>query len=414
MHSRNDIPALLRALIISVIRPEGVTVSATMNADPTVPVRGHAHDRPAVVFVVVGGLPLRHVGADTTPTLDRLRGGCQTVAPAMSVLTSSAAANQATFSTGLDPSAHGIVTQQGAVAAAAEGRAPAAMTLFEACRRGGRTSVGVLADPVLRNLMGVVDPPDRRLPANDCDPIRRDEDHDAAAVTFAVEELGSGQDLLVLRLDGSLRVGQRSGPDSREATSAYRRADTAVRRVIDAMKPYWSNAVLIVVSDHDQIPVSDDRPIDLTPAIDRIARATGEQPHVVLEGDAAIMSVANMSPDHRLASAFDELPGIEGRLRLSASDHLVWAPRGRVLTVDPRTAVIRRGVHGGPYTRSQVAIITGGHPSVAAMRSALERRPVRAADWAPTIAHLIGLSLPAAIGFSLIDAAATPQLRASA
>ena len=58
----------------------------------------------------------------------------------------------------------------------------------------------------------------------------------------------------------------------------------------------------------------------------------------------------------------------------------------------------RLGTHGGPRTRAQVAVVTGGHPRVDSLGRAVRETPIEAADWAPTIAALLDLELATATG----------------
>ena len=50
----------------------------------------------------------------------------------------------------------------------------------------------------------------------------------------------------------------------------------------------------------------------------------------------------------------------------------------------------------------KVAAVSGGHAAVGPLGRAVERGPVNAADWAPTIAQLLDLDLPTATGRSLL------------
>ena len=79
---------------------------------------------------------------------------------------------------------------------------------------------------------------------------------------------------------------------------------------------------------------------------------------------------------------------------------LVWTEPGRAFgfTGSPT----RLGTHGGPRTCAQVAVVTGGHAAVEVLARTLERAPVDATDWAPTIAELLGIALPHATGRSLL------------
>ena len=98
------------------------------------------------------------------------------------------------------------------------------------------------------------------------------------------------------------------------------------------------------------------------------------------------------------------MEGVEGTAPFHLADPdleacLAWCVPGRTfgfteLPTEP-------GTHGGPRTRTQVAVVTGGHPLAARVAQAAASRPVSAADWAPTIATLLGLALPGATGRSL-------------
>jgi hypothetical protein len=61
-----------------------------------------------------------------------------------------------------------------------------------------------------------------------------------------------------------------------------------------------------------------------------------------------------------------------------------------------------RGVHGGSSTRTQVAVVAGGHPAVAAISRSLADRPPDAPDWAVTLADLLEIELAGATGRSLL------------
>ena len=64
------------------------------------------------------------------------------------------------------------------------------------------------------------------------------------------------------------------------------------------------------------------------------------------------------------------------------------------------------GTHGGPRTRSQVAIVAGGHPDAIALAAVLNARAqIDATEWAPTVAGLLSIDRSAfssAIGSSLL------------
>lgn len=76
----------------------------------------------------------------------------------------------------------------------------------------------------------------------------------------------------------------------------------------------------------------------------------------------------------------------------------VWLPPGSWFgTVEEH----RRGVHGGPSTASQLAIVAGGHGAATRIGGELGQRRPGMADWGATIAELLDLELTAATGSSL-------------
>jgi hypothetical protein len=60
------------------------------------------------------------------------------------------------------------------------------------------------------------------------------------------------------------------------------------------------------------------------------------------------------------------------------------------------------GYHGGPATARTVALVGGGHPAARQIGRAIQARPPHLADWAPTIAPLLGLRLPGVDGRDLL------------
>jgi hypothetical protein len=60
-----------------------------------------------------------------------------------------------------------------------------------------------------------------------------------------------------------------------------------------------------------------------------------------------------------------------------------------------------RGAHGGPSTTRNVAVISGGHPIVSLIAERIAATPPHLADWAPTIAAVLGVDLPEAEGQDL-------------
>ena len=347
-----------------------------------------------VVFVIVDALPHRHVNATTTPTLHALGqdGGS---ALGRAVMTSATYPNHATFATGVAPLEHRIVANW----VVHEGRprpsyhvGPAVPTIFDACRDAHRSAAAVLGDQNLIGVMGALAadrhwPPNGELP----DDIERD-GHGYAAnhevLPRILDALGEERpDLLVAHINEPDTEAHIHGPDSEAALVSYRAADTCVAAIVDALRPTWSDDVLIVVSDHDQEEV-DDAPIDL---YEPVAQA-GLPLIPIPEGSAAIV----WGEDETNGSWLDAVAGV--------TNHREVAPGMRLVACEPRrwfcppagflSGPSDRGTHGGERTRAQVAVVAGGHPSANRLaRSLNERDSIDATEWAPAMAGLLEIEL---------------------
>ncbi len=346
-----------------------------------------------VVFVIIDALPHRHVGPRVTPTLWGMVHGGGGWAPhgGVAVLASATYPNHATFATGVDPASHGLlanrVLSQGLLRSASE-VGPATPTLFDAARAAGRASALVVGDQHLIGVMGgrAADqhwPPDGRLPPGT--PL---DEHGYAADRAVAAELlpllHDDLDLVVAHLNEPDTAAHDFGPDSDAALERYRSSDAVLAAVVAALRPRWWDTVLIVVSDHDQVTVTDPEPIDL----DAAARRHGAPALVVPEGSAAVVHVDG--PDH--AAWLAAVPGVSSVRSAGEGRLLALASRGRWFGPGSAPSVLR-GVHGGADTRTQVAVVAGGDRCVPALAAALRVAPPPARSWAPTISRLLGLPL---------------------
>jgi hypothetical protein len=342
-----------------------------------------------VVFVIVDALPPRHVSAAVTPALFRLaeEGGSSI---GRAVMTSATYPNHATFATGVDPTVHGLLANW----IVADGRpqpaqdvGPAVATIFDACRDSGRSSAAVFGDQHLVGVMGAR-AADEHWPVNGVlgDDIARDghgyaADHEVLPRLLRVLE-GDRPDLVVGHLNEPDTAAHVHGPNSEGALASYRSADAAIATIVDALRPTWDDTALIVVSDHDQEDV--DEPIDLYPA----AAATGFPLICLPEGTAAVI----WGNDASNGAWLDGVGGVAGHRELLPGVRLAWSePRHCFRPPAPfRQEPPDRGAHGGIRTRSQVAIVAGGHPdAVALARSLDDRSQIEATEWAPTVAGLL-------------------------
>jgi arylsulfatase A-like enzyme len=307
-------------------------------------------------------------------------------------MTSATYPNHATFATGVDAATHGIVANW----IVADGRprpaqevGPAAATIFDACHAAGRSSAAVFGD---HNLVGVMGAraADEHWPLNGVlgDDIERDghgyaADHEVLPRLLRVLD-GDRPDLVVGHLNEPDTAAHIYGPDSEGALASYRSTDGTIATIVDALRPTWDDTVLIVVSDHDQESVTADGVIDLYPP----AAATGMPLIPIPEGSAAIV----WGDDVSNGTWLDRIDGVTAHLQLWPGTRLVWCEAGRWFCPPAgfSDGPPDLGTHGGIRTRSQVAIVAGGHPDAIALARTLNDRPqIEAAEWAPTVAGLL-------------------------
>jgi arylsulfatase A-like enzyme len=358
-----------------------------------------------VLFTVLDALPARHVSAEHTPVLYDLasRGGLARDG-ALAVMTSATYPNHATFATGAAPQQHGIVSnwipESGGVVPAWK-RGPGVPTLFDACATARRTSAAVFGDQHLVGVMGAAKanshwPPSGKPP----DDARLDamgyiDDRDT--VEQLVDVLDAGADLVVTQINGPDTAAHLFGPDSDDAFAGYRDTDALLAEVRDHI--VWDDTVWVLVSDHDQETVDPDAPVDLQGEI----RTRGLDLFALPEGNASLVCGVGALDARQWLAEIDGVAGTEPFVLTDGALEccLAWTERGRAFGYEG--APTRAGTHGGPRTRAQVAAVTGGHAAVEPLARAVEVGPVHAADWAPTIAALLGLDLPAATGRSLLS-----------
>jgi arylsulfatase A-like enzyme len=357
-----------------------------------------------VVFTVLDALPARHVGERHTPVLTALAheaGGAPGTGEA--VMTAATYPNHATFATGAAPREHGIgtnyVPHTGGFTPAWE-LGPAVPTLFDACRGAGRSSRAVVGDQCLVGVMGarLADahwPPDGEIPGD----ARRDAHgyiDDADTIVELLRAVDARPDLVVSQLNAPDTAAHVHGPDSDAALAVYRETDARLGVLRDHLD--WDDTVWIIVSDHDQETVVEREPVDLRPTfaqrgVELLALPEGSA--TVVCGEGAVEAVRWLR----------EVEGVEGTAPFELADReleacLAWCVPGRTfgfveLATEP-------GTHGSPRTRTQVAVVTGGHPAAARLAARASAQPVSAVDWAPTIAQLLGIELPHASGRSLL------------
>jgi hypothetical protein len=347
-----------------------------------------------VVMIVIDAMPHRHVTPALTPHLwAQASAGGRAPAGGVSLPVSVTYANHAAFVTGVDPVVSGLhgnhawTDDRGWVAAPKEG--PRATTLFDLVAAAGGRSAMVAGDQKLVAQMGgaradTAWPPDGRLPegtgrcafgyASD------------AAVLSALERVDLDVDLALVHLNEPDTTSHLHGPDSSEALEQYRATDAAYGEVIDRLTDGWDHTLVLTLSDHDQETITDQAPVELAAAL-----ADVEGIDVADEGTAALV---HRSPtgaridDHRLFELIRSVDGVESACALDTDIWMAWTEPGRMFGAPP---IPLHGQHGSPRCRTQLAIVSGGDPRVAAVARRIERRRPSVLDWAPMIAGLLQL-----------------------
>ena len=354
-----------------------------------------------VVFTVLDALPVRHVGADHTPVLHELaRCGGFAVGGARAVMTSATYPNHATFSTGTEPRDHGVVTnwvpEPGRVVpvvevATARPDAVRRVPGRRALERGGpRRSASRRASWAPRRPTGTGHPTESRRAERGS--TRWATSTTATLSSKSFDALDAAPDLLVSHLNGPDTAAHLFGPDSEGAWAGYR--DTDAQLAVMREHIAWDDTVWILVSDHDQENVSVREPVDLQAEIERRGLTLFALP----EGSASLVCGEGANTAR---AWLPEIDGVGGTAAFDLAANgleccLVWSEPGRAFGF--AGAETRLGTHGGPRTRAQVAVVTGGHTTVEPLARALNETPIEAADWAPTIAALLRVELPTATG----------------
>ena len=284
--------------------------------------------------------------------------------------------NHASFITGVPPSQHGIfvnhVIRDGQVAGAWE-VGPQAPTIFD---KYGDESIAILGDHHLVGVMGARAaashwPPDGELPL----------DVELDLLGYPADEALLPQLLSGLADEARFTLGYLGsidtyshvfGPESDEALDAYRLVDARIARIEAALD--WDDMVIVVVSDHIQNTAEDLPGIDLRPVV-------GADTILADEGSAILIGAAI---DPAILMAVD---GVVGARQLDDGNTLAWCRPGRFF--GPFDSPILRGVHGNEATRTQLAMVTGGHPNRHIAADMVNAGPVPATGWAKVFRTLL-------------------------
>jgi arylsulfatase A-like enzyme len=189
-------------------------------------------------------------------------------------------------------------------------------------------------------------------------------------------------------------MGHDHGPESDAARACYRATDQVVGVVLDALAGRWIDTVIVIVSDHDM------QPRDSSPPVDPMTNAAdgGWDAYIPDGGSALIHLKPGVDPAHA-GAALERIEAVETWVCSTDSVLIAGLKPGRIAAA-PRYST--GGFHGAPITARTVALVGGGHPAVARIAGAIAARRPHLADWAPTVAPLIGVDLDRVDGRNLL------------
>ena len=301
--------------------------------------------------------------------------------------------------TGCFPRTHGVRTTAWRftrLPAWAGLQTPRVATIFDACRASGIRSVAAMGDD--RGLLctgsaDVIWPPNNAIP--DGTPLDTHGYPMNAAVLPHILEAAADRTVGFLfgHLNEADTVGHDHGPESAAARECYASTDRLVGDIVDALKPRWSETVVIVVSDHDMQARNDTDPIDVM--------STGSPfwDGVIPDGGAALVHLGEGVDRTAARKALMAIDGIENCMAADESVMIVGAHPGRIFA---SPVLPSGGFHGAPTTARTVALVGGGHSAAQRIAATLERTRPHLADWAPTIGAILGASIRRADGASLL------------
>ncbi len=339
-----------------------------------------------IIFVVIDALPNRWVSEKWTPNLWEIamEGGWNPLG-GRAVLSTATYPNHASFVTGRDPSSHGIFVNRvwdGSEFVISSKIGPQGDTLFRAAKRSGVSSAVVVGDHKLIGVMGASEadvcwPPDGERQDVALDEFRYAAD---ASVLDAVDSTDLLKaDFAFVHFNEPDTVCHIFGPDAMETRERIRETDASLGTLVERCKPEWGDAVMIVVSDHDQEEV-----VEYGFDLAEVLSQKGLPGVVENEGTCAVVVDG---PDTTALTNIDE---IEGASILDDRHTLVWGKSGHIF--GPWLEDLH-GSHGSPRTSTQVAVVGGGHSKVNELASLIAKERPSAVDWAKHISGLLELGL---------------------
>jgi len=355
---------------------------------------------PRAVLIALDGFPHRAITPELTPRLWQLgQQGGRAPEGGRTDLPSSTDPGFCSLLTGCYPRTHMVRTTSWRYARLPDwvgSEKPRVPTIFDACRQAGVASAAVVGDD--RGLLAT-DAADFRWPPNGVIPPGTATDaHGYPANREVLPRLleavaGIQHGFLFGHFNESDTVGHDHGPESEAARASYAATDAVVGQVLDALQERWDRTVIVVVSDHDMQGRDQSAPIELI--------NDGRHPWdlFVPDGGAALVHIVNDADRPAAARDLLEVDGVEVTAEGGPNMIVAGAKPGRIFAA-PRYP--KGGFHGAPVTARTVALVGGGHPAALELGQAIRRQRPHLADWAPSLAPLLGLDLSTAEGRNLL------------
>jgi len=368
--------------------------------------------RPRVVLLAFDGFPLKTFDARLTPNLWRLaQSGGFSAEGGRSGLPSTTYPGFVSLLTGCSRTVSGVRTtsrKRDAVPGWAGSDTSLVPTVLHEAAAAGLKTATILGDHKLVGVAGLdglpnLWPEHGDLPAD----IRLDAHGypvNAEVLPHAIEALSDPDTLLTfIHLNETDTLGHDLGPNAPETIECVREADRGVGRLVDALELDWHRTIVMVASDHDMEARTNDDPIDLAPAVQ-----IGAICDWIADGSAAFARLA-IGVEHDAAIAtIRRIGGVAGWRCYDPDILMLVAEPGRVFAGQK---VYAGGTHGNRTTARTLAIVGGGHPLASVIGQSVAAIPPRLRDWAPTIAAILGIDLPASDGDIILPVSATAALR---
>jgi len=355
---------------------------------------------PRLVLLALDGFPHRKISASLTPRMWALaQAGGRAPDGGATDLPSSTDPGFCSLLTGCHPPRHGVRTTSWRYAKLPDwvgSETPRVPTIFDGCRRLGIRSAAIVGDDRGLLATGSADfrwPPDGVIP-----PGSALDAHGYPANSEILPRVLKALDnddfgLVFAHFNESDTVGHDNGPESDAARDCYIATDRVIGQVLDAVGHRWDDTIVVIVSDHDMQPRDGSMPIDL------MAHADGLWDLFIPDGGAALVHLQPSVEPQAAGAALQKIDGVETWLQGGESMLIAGAKPSRIFAAPQYPS---GGFHGAPATARTVALVGGGHSAVRQLADAIRKKRPHLADWAPTLAPLLGIDLPGADGANLL------------